>query len=193
MRPKLEGVSCFSLLALVTGVGLSREMPALHRFEQIAKQRHPERFGLLSRRERWKIDEHFAFREAEAVLRERLKLRDRVWIECEAGTDAEGEALFVNDDACHVFLKRDRAQLRELDEMFERNGKCAETIADAGGDLFDLRLRTSFGELLVDGDLLRDLRDVLVRNVRADLDVDDGLTLIFERRGHPTAFGDRFG
>ena len=75
------------------------------------------------------------------------------------------------------------AQLGDLDEILERLGQRAEAVAHAGHDFVDFRHRARRGQLLVDGDLLRDLRNVIVGHERVELDVDDRFALGF-------AFGD---
>src|SRR5580698_4459672 len=77
--------------------------------------------------------------------------------------------------------------------MLERLRERPEPVAYAGGDLVDVGLAAGFGELLVDADFLRDLRDVIARNKGADLYIDHGLAPLFDAGPRAAPGGDRFG
>ena len=108
----------------------------------------------------------------EAIFRKRLKFRDCRRFDRKAAADAECEHLLVDDDARNILRKRDGAQMRDRDELFEGLWQGPEAITHACGDLVDFGLAARACKLLIDGDLLRNLRNIIVRYVGVDLDVD---------------------
>ena len=75
-------------------------------------------------------------------------------------------------------LQREHAQPRDLDQVLERIGQRPEAVAHARDDLLDPVVGARRRQLLVDRDLLRDLRDVVVGHERVDLHVDDGFARV---------------
>jgi len=114
-------------------------------------------------------------------------------IERERRPDAQCQPLLVDDDAGDALANRDHAQFGDRDEIGERLGQRPEAVAHAGHDLVDILERARRGELLVDRDLLRDLRDVVVGDEGVEFDVDDGFTLGLALGERTSAFGDRIG
>ena len=146
-----------------------------------------QRWELFGGGARGEVDRDLALAEAELVLRDRLQLRDRRRIEPEAAADAEREALFVDHDARDAGLQREHAQARDLGQVLERFGQRSEAVAHAGDDFVDALERARRRELLVDGDLLRDLRDVVVGHERVELHVDHRFARVRWRPARPCA------
>ena len=132
--------------------------------------------------------------EAEPVLRDGLQLRNGGRIQAKPGRRPSVSRCSSMTTRVTALASATARSFVSSTRFCERLGEGAEAVAHAGGDLVDVRLRARLGKLLVDGDLLRDLRDVVVRDEGVELHVDHGFAPLFQRRAaRPCRCGDRFG